>query len=496
MPAKLAAVLERYEPVIGIEVHIELQTESKIFCGCATRFGAEPNTQVCPVCLGLPGVLPVLNERVVEFALRAALALGCRVPVTSQFARKNYFYPDLPKGYQISQFERSLAYDGELAIEADLGPRRVTIGRINIEEEAAKSLHGGADGTGDYSLIDFNRGGVPLIEIVSGPDLRSPEEARAYLGKLRNLILYTGISDCRMQEGSFRFDANVSLRPVGSEKLGDLAELKNLNSFRHVVRALEYEIVRQGEVLDGGGSVVRETRTWDEASGRTVSMRSKEQSDDYRYFPEPDLVLLRVDEARLERVRAEMPELPEAVRARLVREYGLSDYLAGVLVADREMAGFFDAVVAELGDAGLGVVAANWVAGDLASLANAAGLEFGALPVGPGHLADLVRLVAGGKISGKMAKELLAEIWEQPARPSELVAQRGLAQVSDAGELGRVVAEVLAGNPEAVAALQAGKERALGFLVGQVMKATRGQAHPGLANELIRAAVAKLDEER
>ncbi len=327
-----------YEPVIGLEVHVELKTATKIFCSCSTDFGAPPNTQVCPICLGMPGVLPVLNRRVVEYALRAALALGCEVEPTSQFARKNYFYPDLPKGYQITQYERSYAYRGHLDIEADGTSRRVGITRINIEEEAAKSFHGtrgpggagesyapprlssdspeSAAGAGDegegYSLVDFNRGGVPLIEIVSEPDLRSPEEARAYLIKLRNLLLYTGISDCKMQEGSLRCDANVSLRPLGQEQFGNLVELKNMNSFRSVVRGLEYEIKRQTAVLEGGGRVARETRGWDEGRGATFSMRSKEQSDDYRYFPEPDLVLLRVDQAWLDRVAAEMPALPEA----------------------------------------------------------------------------------------------------------------------------------------------------------------------------------------
>jgi len=510
-----------YEPVIGLEVHVELQTRSKIFCPCSTAFGAPPNTQVCPVCLGMPGVLPVLNRRVVEYAMRAALALNCDIQPVSQFARKNYFYPDLPKGYQITQYERSFAYGGHLDVVAEGRERRIGITRINIEEEAAKSLHGTsgvetgpggggqAVGTGaaaeDFSLVDFNRSGVPLIEIVSEPEIRTPEEARAYLSTLRNMLLYTGISDCKMQEGSLRCDANVSLRPAGSSVLGDLVELKNLNSFRSVVRGLEYEIERQSEVLRRGGRVVRETRGWDEAAGKTFSMRSKEQADDYRYFPEPDLVLLRVDKAWLSRVAAEMPDLPAARRRRLVGGHGLSEYLAGVIVADPAMAAFYDKAVelaaqrtagesppsdtvalrrAPDGALSTGNIA-NWVTGDLARLANASGREFDDLPVEPRHLIDLLELVAIGRISGKMAKDLLQEAWDSGRMPSDIAREKGLQQVSDEDELAAVVRSVLAANPEAVDSFRAGKAKALGFLVGQVMKATRGRANPALANRLV-----------
>lgn len=548
-----------YEPVIGLEVHVELKTATKIFCACSTRFGALPNTQVCPICLGHPGVLPVLNRRVVEFALRAALALGCEIQETSQFARKNYFYPDLPKGYQITQYERSYAYGGHLDIEVGGVARRVGITRINIEEEAAKSFHGtgggaGAEGRGEggdkdrgegggesggrngaeYTLVDYNRGGVPLIEIVSEPDLRSPEEARAYLTKLRNLLLYTGISDCKMQEGSLRCDANVSLRPAGQSEFGNLVELKNMNSFRSVVRGLEYEIKRQTGVLEAGGRVTRETRGWDEGRGATFSMRSKEQSDDYRYFPEPDLVLLRTGPEWVAEVAAQMPALPDERRRRMVEEQGLSEYMAGVIVADPLMAAYFDRAV-ELGGAGGaaggatgatsatggGQVAAaagispgaiaNWVTGDLARLANAGGLEFDSLPFGPAHLVDLLALVEAGKISGKMAKDLLEECWraaaagagqpgtaatdEEPGQaqrspmPSELARRMGLEQVSDEGQVSEVVAGVLTANAEAVASYHAGKDKAFGFLVGQVMKATRGRANPALVNRLVREAL-------
>ncbi len=490
----------RYESVVGIEVHVELKTESKIFCGCSTAFGARPNTQVCPVCLGHPGVLPVLNRRVVEYAMRAALALGCRIEPVSQFARKNYFYPDLPKGYQITQFERSFAYDGALEIEADLGPRRVRIARINIEEEAAKSFHVDEDGGDGYSLIDFNRGGVPLIEIVSRPDIRSPEEARVYLTKLRNVILYTGVSDCRMQEGSFRFDVNVSIRPRGSEELGNLVEVKNLNSFRAAARAIEHEIERQAAVLASGGRVVRETRAWDENRGSTASMRSKEESNDYRYFPEPDLVLLRVDEQWKARVAAEMPVLPDQRKGQLIRDFGLTEYTAGVIVADLAMAAYFDrtvellagvsrAGVSDVGVPAQAVTAANWITGDLARLANAAGMGFDELPVSPELLADLLSLLGSGKVSGKMAKELLEEVWTSRRPASELAKEKGLEQVSDEQALAAVVARVLAENAEAVESYRAGKDRALGYLVGQVMRATRGRANPSLANRLVSEAL-------
>lgn len=541
-----------YEPVIGLEVHVELQTASKVFCSCSTAFGAPPNTQVCPICLGLPGVLPVLNRRVVEYAMRAALALNCDIRPVSQFARKNYFYPDLPKGYQITQYARSFAYDGHLDIAVEGKTRRIGITRINIEEEAAKSFHGpaadgGAEngraeetgavqagaaggvaapgaqqttgGAGDYSLIDFNRSGVPLIEIVSEPDLRTPEEARAYLATLRNTLLYTGISDCKMQEGSLRCDANVSLRPAGSTELGNLVELKNMNSFRAVVKGLEHEIARQTEVLRRGGRVVRETRGWDESAGITFTMRSKEQADDYRYFPEPDLVLLRVDEGWLSRVAAEMPDLPAVRRRRMVEELGLSEYLAGVIVADPAMAEFFDRAVAPAGgrspgaeggprsreadsaktQAGGGpgpgaarvsaVTVANWVTGDLAKLANADGREFDELPIGPEHLVDLLRMVGDGKISGKMAKDLLEESWKTGRMSSEIAREKGLEQVSDEAELLSVVETVLDANPDAAESFLAGKEKALGFLIGQVMKATRGRANPKLANRLVTEAL-------
>jgi len=471
-----------YRVVIGLEVHVELRTNTKIFCSCANRFGAEPNTQVCPICLGMPGVLPVLNKKALEYAIKAALALNCRIASYSKFDRKNYFYPDLPKGYQISQYDLPIAVGGWVEIAAQDGARkRIGITRVHLEEDAGKLLH---EGTDSYSsLVDYNRAGVPLIEIVSEPDLRSPEEARMYLTELRNIIRYTGVSDVKMEEGSLRCDCNISLNPAGSDEFGTLVEVKNVNSFRAVQRALEYEVERQREVLESGGRVVRETRSWDEGAGVTRSLRSKEEAHDYRYFPEPDLVPVAVDAAWVDAIRAELPELPKAKRQRYVRELGLPEYDAEVLTASRELAAFFEDCLAAFADA---KTVSNWVMGELLGYLNQKGLDITQSPVQARQLAELLQLIADGTISGKIAKQVFAAVCETGQDPAAIVAEKGLQQISDSSQLEEVVAGVLAANPQVVADYRNGKGKALGFLVGQVMKATRGQANPQLVNDLLR----------
>ncbi len=476
-------VLERWEPVIGLEVHVQLSTASKIFCGCATRYGAPPNTQVCPVCLGYPGTLPVLNERAVELAVVAALALGCEVQRTSVFARKHYFYPDLPKGYQISQYDRPLATAGSLEIALDDGGRKpIRITRLHLEEDAGKSLHG-PDGT----RVDFNRCGTPLIEIVSEPDLASPREAYLYLSTLKRSLQYLDVSDCNMEEGSLRCDANVSVRPRGAKDLGTKTEVKNVNSFRYVEDALAYEILRQAELLEAGRAVVHETLLWDSVRGEARPMRSKEMSHDYRYFPEPDLEPLVVTPARVEEIRGGLPEGPAARATRFVEQYGLPPYDAGVLTATRGMAEYFEAVVARFDDA---KEVSNWVMGEVLRLANERGaavrLEPEAAPVTPERLASLLDLKASGRISGSAAKEILAGMVESGGDPAEIVRARGLAQVSDRDALGAEIDAVLAGHPDEVAAYRSGKEGLIGFFVGQVMRRTEGKANPQLVNELLK----------
>lgn len=473
----------RYETVIGLEVHTELKTRSKIFCGCSTKFGAGQNTNVCPVCLGLPGVLPVLNAKVVEFAVRTAVALNCRVLPFSKFDRKNYYYPDLPKNFQTSQYDLPIAVDGYLDVEVDGTTRRIGITRVHMEEDAGKLVHAGTITNSDYVLVDYNRTGVPLLEIVSEPDIRTPEEARAYLEKLRAILQYIDVSDCKMEEGSLRCDANISLRPAGETKLGTKAELKNLNSFRVVQKGLEYEVARQTEVLGEGGRVVQETRSWDDARGVTVSLRSKEQAHDYRYFPEPDLVPVVVDPAWVEDIRRNLPELPAARKARLMERYGLSSYDAEVITASRAMADYFDAAVAAGAEA---KAAANWLMGEVLKSLNAAGKEMEDCPVKPEQLAGLISLIAKGTISGKIAKKVFEEMWSGGKDAAAIVAEQGLVQISDEGEVVAVVEAVIAANPQSVADYRAGKERAIGFLVGQVMKQTKGRANPELANKLLR----------
>lgn len=472
-----------YEAIIGLEVHVELKTRSKIFCASTTEFGGEPNTHVCPVCLGLPGVLPVVNKEVVDYAIRVALALNCDIARFCKFDRKNYYYPDLPKNYQISQYDLPLAKNGYLEIETANGSKRVGITRIHMEEDAGKLVHQGNITTTPYSLVDYNRTGVPLLEIVSEPDLRSPEEARAYLEKLRTIIQYTGVSDCKMEEGSLRCDANVSVRPVGSDALGTKTEIKNMNSFRALYRALAYEIDRQIAVLAEGGRVVQETRAWDEDRGVTVSMRSKEEAHDYRYFPDPDLVPLVIDEAWIERVRATLPELPDARRKRYIEDFGLSRYDATVLTSSKELGDYFEACIAAYPHP---KTVANWVMGELARLLNAHNMDITASPVTPDQLASLLRLIDDGTISGKIAKTVFEDMFATRKDPATIVREKGLVQITDVDALSAVVDEVINANPKSVQDYKAGKEKALGFLVGQVMKATRGKANPALVNKLLK----------
>ncbi|MBX6376980.1 MAG: Asp-tRNA(Asn)/Glu-tRNA(Gln) amidotransferase subunit GatB [Clostridia bacterium] len=468
-----------FEVVIGLEVHVELNTATKMFCGCSAAFGADPNTNVCPVCLGLPGSLPVPNRGAVERAIKAALALHCQVQPHCKFDRKNYHYPDLPKNYQISQYDAPLARHGYVEVSVGGETRRIGIRRLHLEEDTGKSLHQGSAGG---TLLDFNRAGVPLIEIVSEPDIRSPEEARLYLQELRLTLLYAGVSDVKMEEGSLRCDANISLRPAGSEAFGELVEIKNMNSFRSVQRALEFEAERQRALLLAGERVVRETRHWDEARGVTVPSRSKEEAHDYRYFPEPDLVPLVLDPAWVEALRAELPELPDARRRRYAG-LGIPAEEAAQLVENPALAAFVDRALAA-GAPPRGAV--TWTLVELQGYLNETGASLDEVHLTPEHLAELLGLLADGTLSGRMAKEVFAVVCRTGQSPRRVVEEQGLVQVSDEAALLAVVESVLAQHPQAVADLRSGKEKAVGFLVGQVMRATRGQANPALANELVR----------
>jgi aspartyl-tRNA(Asn)/glutamyl-tRNA(Gln) amidotransferase subunit B len=481
--ASAVEILTKYEPVIGLEVHVQLGTKTKIFCGCPIEFGAAPNTLVCPVCLGLPGALPVLNRKAVDLAIAASLALRCTINPFSRFARKNYFYPDLPKGYQISQYDQPLAEHGYVEILTSEGKKRIGVTRVHMEDDAGKSLHDGFKDSDQFTYVDLNRSGTPLIEIVSEPDMRSAEEAYAYLTEVKQILQYIAVSDCDMEKGQLRCDANVSLRPRGAEKFGTKAEVKNVNSFRYVKMALEYEIERQAELLDAGVPVAQETRLYDVDSGRTVSMRSKEHAHDYRYFPEPDLVPLRVSEHWLNEVRRSLPELPPDRRERYVNEYGLREYDAQVLTAARETGDYFEAAVKVSGD---GRSTANWVVGDLMGLLKAVGKEIAESPVPAAHLGELVALINKGELSGKLAKEILPKMFESGEAPSTIMEREGLRQISDSGALEKIVDEVIAGNPKQVEQYRGGKTAVVGFLVGQVMKASRGQANPGAVNEVLK----------
>ena len=473
----------KYESVIGLEVHTELKTKTKIFCGCSTEFGGEPNTHVCPVCLGLPGVLPVLNKQVVEFAVRTGLALNCEILPFSKFDRKNYYYPDLPKNFQTSQYDLPIAVNGYLDIEVNGETRRIRITRVHMEEDAGKLVHSGATiDQSDSALVDYNRTGVPLLEIVSEPDIRSGEEAKAYLEKLKAILQYIDVSDCRMEEGSLRCDANISVRLAGEEKLGTKTELKNMNSFRNVQRGIEYEAVRQAELIEDGGKVVQETRTWDEAKGVTVSMRTKEEANDYRYFPEPDLIPVMVPQEHIEEIRASLPELPDARKKRFMEELGLSSYDAEQLIMDKKTADYFGELVGLKVDA---KAAANWMMGDFTKAMNDSGVSADQAPVTPAMLAELIQLIDKGTISGKIAKSVFPEMWESGKTAEAVVKEKGLVQITDTGAIEEIVKKVIAANPQSVADYQAGKQKAIGFLVGQVMKETKGRANPGMVNALL-----------
>lgn len=468
-----------YETVIGLEVHVELHTKSKIFCGCSTEFGAPPNSHTCPVCLGHPGVLPVLNKQAVDYAMKAAMALNCEIGDVSKFDRKNYFYPDSPKAYQISQFDQPIGQNGYIDIEVDGKTKRIGITRLHLEEDAGKLTH--IEG-GYASLVDFNRVGTPLIEIVSEPEISSPEEAKAYLEKMRAIMQYCDVSDVKMEEGSMRCDANISLRPAGQKEFGIRAELKNMNSFRGVLRGLEYEQYRQAEILDDGGQVVQETRRWDEAQGKTFSMRGKEEAHDYRYFPDPDLVTLHIDQAWKDRIRESIPELPDARKARYSAEFGLPDYDAAVITASMEIADLFEDSLKYTKDA---KSVANWIMGDLLGHLNSTGEQLSQVKLTGQGLGEMIGLIEKGTISSKIAKTVFKEMLVSGKLPAQVVEEQGLVQISDEGAILAIVNEVIADNPASVEDYKAGKDKAIGFLVGQVMKRSKGKANPGLANKLL-----------
>lgn len=473
----------KYETVVGLEVHTELKTKSKIFCGCSTEFGGDQNTHVCPVCLGLPGVLPVLNKKVVEYAIRVGLALNCEIIKFNKFDRKNYYYPDLPKNFQTSQYDLPICLNGHLDIEVDGQTRRIRITRIHMEEDAGKLVHSGNTiSTSDSSSVDYNRTGVPLLEIVSEPDIRSGAEARAYVEKLRSILKYLDVSDVRMEEGSLRCDANISVRLMGETQLGTKTEIKNMNSLTALQKGIEYEAIRQAEALEDGDTIVQETRTWDDAKGQTLSMRKKEAENDYRYFPEPDLMPIVISDDMIEAARQSLPELPDAKQARFVAQYGLSDEDSITLTALRETADYLDATVKAGADA---KTAANWMLGDLSKMVNENNLTFAQAPVTPENLAAMIALIDKGTISGKIAKKVIVSMWETGKDPDTIVKEQGLVQITDTGAIEAIVKEVIANNPKSVEDFNNGKGKAIGFLVGQVMKASKGRANPGVVNELL-----------
>lgn len=473
-----------FETVIGLEVHVELKTKSKIFSSAPNAFGAEPNTNTTVIDLGYPGVLPVLNKEAVEFAMKAAMALNCEIATDTKFDRKNYFYPDNPKAYQISQYDKPIGENGWIEIEVNGKKKKIGITRLHLEEDAGKLTHSG-DG---YSLVDFNRQGTPLIEIVSEPNIRSPEEAYAYLEKLKSIIQYTGVSDCKMEEGSLRCDANISLRPIGQKEFGTKTELKNLNSFNFVRKGLEYEQKRQEQVLLSGGVIQQETRRFDEATGKTILMRVKEGSDDYRYFPEPDLVALHIDDEWKERVRASIPELPDARQKRYIEELGLPAYDAKVLTLTKEMADFFEATVETGADTKL---ASNWLMGEVSGYLNAEQKELSEVALTPEGLASMIKLIEKGTISSKIAKKVFKELIEKGGDAEKIVKEKGLVQISDEGTIRKLVIETLDENPQSVEDFKNGKDRAIGFLVGQIMKKTKGQANPQLVNKFLLEEIKK-----
>ena len=467
-----------YEVVMGLEVHAELATKTKIFCSCPTKFGAEPNTQVCPICMAMPGTLPKLNEKVVEYAVRAGLATNCTISRDSKNDRKNYFYPDTPRAYQISQFDKPLCEHGYIEIETSQGKKKIGITRIHIEDDAGKLNH---DDLGGGALIDLNRAGVPLIEIVSEPDFRSIEEVDAYLRKLKSILEYVEVSDCKMEEGSFRADINTSIRPVGAEKLGTRTEMKNMNSFRSITRALEYEINRQVEVIDNGGKVDQETLRWDEVSGKTFSMRDKEDAQDYRYFPEPDLVAIKLSEEYIENIRKTLPEMPESRKERYLRDYKLSEKDAGIITASKYLSDLFEKASEICGNY---KAVNNWIISDISRILNETEMDPIQIPFDAKQLAKLVELIDNGTISSSIGKKVLVELFENPRDPEDIIKEKGWIQISDEGAIKEVVLKIIETNPQSVADYKAGKDRALGFLVGQAMKETKGKANPQMLNKM------------
>ncbi len=470
----------KYETVIGLEVHLQLATETKVFCGCSTKFGNRPNSQTCPVCLGFPGALPVLNEKAFYFAIKVALALNCKIQDIIKFDRKNYYYPDLPKNFQISQYDMPLSYDGFVDISSREGKKRIRVKRVHLEEDAGKLMH---PVKVDYSLVDYNRSSMPLLEIVTEPDLSSPDEAYDYLVRLKSILGYLKVSDCDMEKGSLRCDANVSIRLAGDTKLGCKVEVKNMNSFKNVRQALEYEIERQVAVIEEGAKLVQETRLWDQDRGLTNSMRSKEEAQDYRYFPDPDLVPFVVDRAVINEISCALPELPEAKLNRFMKEYGLSEYDANVLTGDIDMADYFEECAKQCGNT---KTAANWVMGDIMAAVNAKNTGIKDVGIKPGSLAGLLKMIDKGVISGKMAKEVLGEAIETGRDPREIVESKGLAQISDSGSLEMVVSAVLEKNEKSVSDYKGGKKNALAYLIGQIMKETKGKANPAVVNDILK----------
>jgi aspartyl-tRNA(Asn)/glutamyl-tRNA(Gln) amidotransferase subunit B len=475
-----------YEAVIGLEIHAQLLTATKIFCGCSTAFGAPPNAHACPVCVGLPGALPVLNRKAVDLAVTAAAALGCDIHETSVFARKNYFYPDLPKGYQISQYEQPLATGGGLALPASLGKKFVRLTRIHMEEDAGKSLHEGFADSDRKTYLDYNRSGVPLIEIVTEPDMRSAEEAAVFFETLRQILVWLGVNDGNMDEGSLRCDANVSVRPQGSEKLGTKTEVKNVNSFRYLEKAIQYEIGRHIDVIEHGGKIVQETRLFDAAQGKTYSMRSKEEAHDYRYFPDPDLPALVIDAQRRERITTQLPELPEARRRRFIEQYALPEYDAALLTQTREVADYFEQTAKVSGNS---KAASNWVMGEVLRNMKERAIDVSGIPVSPQALAGLIAIVEKGTISSTVAKDVFAKMYETGRSAADIVAAEGLAQISDTSSLEPIVQRVIAAHSDIIAEIKQGKDRKFQFLVGQVMKETRGKGDPKIITDLMRRII-------
>jgi aspartyl-tRNA(Asn)/glutamyl-tRNA(Gln) amidotransferase subunit B len=480
-------VISKYEPVIGLEVHVQLATATKIYCSCPTSFGAPPNTNVCPVCLGLPGALPVLSRAAVEMAIKAAMSLNCGIRPVSRLARKNYFYPDLPKGYQISQYDEPIAERGSVEIVLAGGKKQIGITRVHMEDDAGKSIHEGFKDSDRYSYVDLNRCGTPLIEIVTEPDMRSSDEAYAFLTELKQTMQFIEVSDCDMEKGQLRCDANVSVRLKGAAKFGTKAEVKNLNSFRFLKLALDYEIARQVSILEAGGKIEQETRLYDAVSGETMGMRSKEHAQDYRYFPEPDLVPLRISDKWMSEVRSTMPELPATKRERFIESYGLREYDSQVLTATRDVSEYFETAARVSGDPR---TTANWVMGDLMGALKAEAKEIGASPVSGRSLGELIAYIGKGEISGKLAKEIFARMFATGESASAIIEREGLKQISDTGALEKIIDEVIAANPKQVEQYRGGKATVLGFFVGQVMKVSRGQANPATVNEILRNKLA------